>query len=83
MAVEELNKGLEAIKSVFAEYEADEEFTDDELVSRLVELRESLRQHFRVGRTLQEQLEDAVANEKYELAAEIRDEMNRRKTNAR
>ena len=83
VAVEELNKGLEAIKSVFAEYEADEEFTDDELVSRLVELRESLRQHFRVGRTLQEQLEDAVANEKYELAAEIRDEMNRRNTNAR
>jgi len=83
VAVEELNKGLDAIKAVFAEYEADEEFTDDELVSRLIELRESLRQHFRVGRTLQEQLEDAVANEKYELAAEIRDEMNRRNTRAR
>jgi excinuclease UvrABC nuclease subunit len=51
-----------------------EEFDEDELVQRLVELRESLRQHFRVGRTLQEQLADAIANEKYELAAEIRDE---------
>lgn len=83
VAVEELNKGLDAIKAVFAEYEADEEFSDDELVSRLIELRESLRQHFRVGRTLQEQLDDAVANEKYELAAEIRDEMNRRNMRAR
>lgn len=83
VAVEELNKGLDAIKKVFSEYEADEEFGDDELVSRLVELRESLRQHFRVGRTLQEQLEEAVAAEKYELAAEIRDEMNRRNSSPR
>ena len=46
-------------------------------------MRESLRQHFRVGRTLQEQLAEAIASEKYELAAEIRDEMNRRNTRAR
>lgn len=77
-AVEELNAGLERMKQVFVDYEAEGEFDDDELVSRLIELRESLRQHFRVGRTLQEQLAEAVASEKYELAAEIRDEMNRR-----
>ena len=71
------------MKQVFVEYEAEEEFDEDELVQRLVELRESLRQHFRVGRTLQEQLADAIANEKYELAAEIRDELNRRDTRAR
>jgi protein-arginine kinase activator protein McsA len=71
------------MRQVFAEYEADEEFDEDELVQRLTELRESLRQHFRVGRTLQEQLAEAVAAEKYELAAEIRDEMNRRNTRAR
>jgi Zn-dependent M16 (insulinase) family peptidase len=77
-AVEELNRGLEQIRQVFVEYEAEEEFDDDELVARLTELRESLRQHFRVGRTLPEQLADAIANEKYELAAQIRDELNRR-----
>jgi hypothetical protein len=82
-AVEEINQGLDRMKSVFTEYEADEEFDEDELVQRLIELRESLRQHFRVGPTLQEQLADAVANEKYELAAEIRDELNRRNTRAR
>ena len=83
LAVEELNKGLDQMRAVFVEYEAEEEFDEDELVQRLIELRESLRQHFRVGRTLQEQLEEAVANEKYELAAEIRDELNRRNSRAR
>ncbi|HUE72970.1 MAG TPA: UvrB/UvrC motif-containing protein, partial [Pirellulaceae bacterium] len=77
-AVEELNQGLDQIRQVFVEYEAEEEFDDDELVARLTELRESLRQHFRVGRTLAEQLADAIANEKYELAAQLRDELNRR-----
>ena len=82
-AVEELNGGLDKIRDVFVDYEAEDQFDDDELVSRLIELRESLRQHFRVGRTLQEQLDEAVASEKYELAAELRDEMNRRDTRAR
>ncbi len=82
-AVEEINQGLDKMKSVITEYEAGEEFDEDELVQRLIELRESLRQRFRVGPTLQEQLADAVANEKYELAAEIRDELNRRNTRAR
>lgn len=82
-AVEEINKGLDHMRQVFTDYEAEEEFDEDELVQRLTELRESLRQHFRVGRTLQEQLAEAVANEKYELAAEIRDELNRRDSSAR
>ena len=82
-AVEEINKGLDRMKEVFTAYEAEDEFDEDELVQRLTELRESLRQHFRVGRTLQEQLQDAIENEKYELAAEIRDELNRRDSRAR
>src|SRR5262249_59908083 len=77
-AVEEITKGLDLMRQVFVDYEAEEEFDEDELVQRLVELRESLRQHFRVGRTLQEQLADAIANEKYELAAEVRDGLKRR-----
>ena len=81
-AVEEINLGLDRIRAVFVEYEAEDQFEEDELVSRLTELRESLRQHFRVGRTLQEQLAEAVASEKYELAAEIRDELARRNTRA-
>ena len=34
--------------------EADEEFEADVLVERLTELRESLRDHYKIGRTLQE-----------------------------
>ena len=82
-AVEEITKGLAQMRQVFLDYDAEDEFEEDELVQRMVELRESLRQHFRVGRTLKEQLEDAIANEKYELAAEIRDELNRRDSRIR
>ncbi|WP_145089387.1 UvrB/UvrC motif-containing protein [Anatilimnocola aggregata] len=82
VAVEALNQGLDQIRKVFADYEAEEEYDEDELVTRLIELRESLRQHFGVGQTLQERLEEAVASEKYELAAEIRDQLAKR-TNAR
>jgi protein-arginine kinase activator protein McsA len=64
---------------VFEEYDAAEKFDDDELVRRLKELQESLREHYRVGRTLDEQLADAVASEQFELAAQLRDEIARRK----
>ena len=77
-AIEELNPGLDRIKEVYTQFEAEEEFDEDELVTRLTELRESLRQHFQVGRTLEEQLTEAIATEKYELAAQIRDELAKR-----
>ena len=65
-------------RAMFVEYEAEERFEEDELVTRLVELRESLRDHYTVGRTLDEQLTDAVAREQYELAAQIRDKISKR-----
>ena len=45
---------------------------------RLVDLRESLRNEYSVGQTLNEQLADAVEREQYELAARLRDELSRR-----
>ncbi len=77
-AVQEINAGLERMLAVFREYEAEDRFEEDELVKRLIELREALRERFNVGRTLEEQLDDAVAAEKYELAAELRDQLRRR-----
>jgi len=82
-AVEELNRGLEQLHDLFAEHDAEEYFEEDELVVRLVELRESLRDHYHVGRTLQERLQDAVAREQYELAAKLRDELAHRRTQSR
>lgn len=78
-SVEAINAGLESMKAVFVEHEAEEEYEADELVTRLVEMREGLRKQFDVGNTLEEQLRDAVANEKYELAAKLRDELARRR----
>jgi hypothetical protein len=77
-AVHEINVGLEQLHEVFTEHEVEDSFDEDDLVVRLRELRESLRDHYHVGRTLQERLEDAVAAEQYELAAHLRDELARR-----
>ena len=65
----------------FAKHDAEEHFDDDELVVRLVELRESLRSEYAVGQTLKEQLGEAVEHEQYELAAQLRDELTRREMN--
>ncbi len=77
-AIHEINAGLARFRTMFEEYEADERYEDDDLVTRLIELKESLREHYHVGRTLDEQLADAIAAEKYELAARLRDELARR-----
>jgi hypothetical protein len=77
-AVHEVNRGLQRMEQLFRQQSLETCFEDDELVQRLIELRESLRQEYGVGRTLQERLADAVAAEEYELAAKIRDELSRR-----
>jgi hypothetical protein len=82
-AIEELNQGLQRIRQLYIDVEAEEQFDEDELVIRLNQLRESLRDHYNIGRTLNEQLADAVATEQYELAAQLRDEIARRGQNAR
>lgn len=77
-AIHEINQGLNGISAFFEEYQAEDDFDDDELVARLTEMREDLRNRYEVGRTLHEQLADAVASEQYELAARLRDELDRR-----
>ena len=77
-AIEAINKGLDVLREVFSEYEAEDLFEDDELVARLLDLRETLRKEYDVGKTLREQLAEAVAMEQYELAAKLRDELARR-----
>ena len=79
-AIEEINLGLGAFRKLFTQYDALEQFESDELVSKLVELKESLRSHYKVGRTLNEQLADAVAAKQYELAAQLRDQLARRES---
>ncbi len=78
LAIEEIDTGLLRIREVFERLEAEEQFEEDELVEQLVHMRESLREEFRVGRTLAEQLSEAIAAEQYERAAGLRDQIRRR-----
>ena len=74
-AISEINRGLGQFRDLFARYDAVEQYDEDELVKRLLEMRESVRQRYEVGRTLDEQLAEAIQAENYELAATIRDKM--------
>lgn len=80
-AVQAINRGLETMRGFFIKHDAEEHFDTDELVVRLIELRESLRTEYEVGKTLSERLDDAVKTEQYELAAKLRDELTRREAN--
>ncbi len=82
-AIQQINLGLDQLRAVYEKHELAEDFDDDELVARLVDLRESLRDQFDVGRTLREQLADAIASEQYEQAAQIRDEIQKRRIDPR
>ena len=78
-AIEEINIGLEKLRVIFEEFGAEEQFEDEELVQSLSELREEFRKKYQVGQTLNEKLADAVEKEQYELAAQLRDELDRKK----
>ena len=74
-AIEIINHGLNEMRAVFTKFGAEEQFDNDELVGQLAVMKESLREEYRVGKTLAEQLADAVAAEEYERAAKLRDKI--------
>jgi hypothetical protein len=78
-SIETINEGLDLLRQVFTEYGAEEQFEQDELVSQLGQMKESLRSEYKVGKTLAEQLADAVAAEEFERAARLRDEISKRR----
>ncbi len=78
-AIAELNRGLAQFRKLFVEYDAEEQYDEDELVQRLIELRESLREQYRVEPSLSEQLAAAIAAEEYERAARLRDQLARQR----
>lgn len=82
-AIEAIGAGLERMRAFFSEYLADERFESDEMVAELVALRERLRSDYELGRSLEEQLAEAVAAEKYELAARLRDQITQARRGGR
>lgn len=77
-AIDEVNVGLIRLNDLFVEYDAAEQFEEDDLVVRLREFREGIREKYGVTSTLQERLVAAIENEDYELAAKLRDELSKR-----
>jgi hypothetical protein len=78
-AIAEIHAGLDQLRKLFIQAQVEEQFEEDELVQQLQEMKESLRQEYKVGKTLAEQLADAVAAEQYERAARLRDEIAKQK----
>jgi hypothetical protein len=79
-AIRELDAGLARFRELFARYDAEEQYGEDELVRRLEEMREAVRRRYDVGRTLDEQLAEAIRAEDYEQAARIRDRIRAART---
>ena len=74
-ALAAIDDGIERLRSVFMDLELEEEFDDDELVTKLREMRSAIANEYDVKPSLTEQLAEAIAAEQYERAAELRDKI--------
>lgn len=79
-AIDEILAGLEKIRAFFTAYNLEEQLEDNPMVQQLHRMAQSLRQTHGIEATLQEQLQQAVANEDYEVAARLRDAIRQRQT---
>jgi hypothetical protein len=72
-AIDEVRGGLERLREFFALYELEDQMDDDGMVQHLRKVEASLRQEHKIEATMLEQLEQAIADENYEKAAQLRD----------
>lgn len=83
IAIEEAEAGAHTLRTLLDELGYDEETAEDDPgVAYLQELSQRLRREYGITQTLREQLEEALAAEDYERAAELRDELRRRSYSA-
>jgi hypothetical protein len=78
VAIEALNSGLDQIRALRSNAQIEGQPEGDEQLDQLEQLKEWLRKEYHIDRTLQEQLSEAVAQEQYERAAQLRDAIARR-----
>lgn len=78
-AIDEVRNGLNRIRDFFAAYDQEEAMEEDGMVQHLRRIETTLREQFHISATLEEQLEEAVANEDYEKAAQLRDQLRKRR----
>ncbi len=77
-AIKEVDSGLALMRVLFEEYGAGDQFEEDELVQRLMEFSENLKERYEIGESLDAQLAEAIAAEDYETAAILRDQMTKK-----
>lgn len=78
-AMAELDAGMKAIRDLVTDDEEPLGDEDDELLQRLAEMKAAIADHYDVQPSLAERLADAIAAEQYELAAELRDQLRRKR----
>ena len=78
-AMKTIDQGLSDIEHLFIEHDAQEHFEGDPFVVKLREMRKAVVEHYHLGPSLAEQLAEAIAEEHYELAAQIRDRIAHRR----
>jgi hypothetical protein len=78
-AIDEIRNGLEKLTAFFVEFGLEEQMEEDPMVQHLRRIEAALREQYKIGATLHEQLEQAIAAEDYERAAQLRDALKRRK----
>ncbi|MEI7685109.1 MAG: UvrB/UvrC motif-containing protein [Planctomycetota bacterium] len=77
-AVDAVRDGIEQLRDFFAAHGLEDQMDDDGMVQHLRRVEETLREEYGIKSTLSEQLAEAVAQEDYEKAARLRDELKRR-----
>jgi hypothetical protein len=77
-AVSALHAGLEQMRVFYASYGREEEMEEDGMVRHLRHIETTLREQHQISATLEEQLQQAIADEDYERAAKLRDQMKLR-----
>lgn len=78
LAIERVKAGIRRIERFYHRRRLDDLINEDAGVRQLRILERQIRREHVIDRTLQEQLDDALANEDYKLAAQIRDKIDHR-----
>jgi hypothetical protein len=81
-AINEIHLGLDRLREFFTAYDREEEMEEDGMVRHLRHVEATLRQQYQIGSTLEEQLQQAIVNEDYERAAQLRDALKKRQNQA-
>ena len=77
-AIRAIHAGLEKLRVFFAFYEREEEMEEDGMVQHLRHVEAALREQYKIDATLEEQLQQAIADEDYERAARLRDALKKK-----